>query len=523
MIGPPASGKGFFLERGKSVGRGLPESTKGLFTDDQIPHQKLGVEESDNNLRAIQYEESLSHFKQLSAAHKKGKKEFQKVLNDKWYKTKDGDVRKLSSFISFDTFDPSSHASYHTNEAKSFYVSLRGWHNDADEINPETGKIKERFKDEARKLFEKNVRRKISVDSKDMLIVDSAGEDIDSQDFEGQIAAGKAAGYEVTVIVLEPEKEESLLSNMFRGYISGKRMVDNQDIDNFYDKYKEQVEKIKKAAPHNFLAYKKKPLTPSEIKNIKSLMTHTPDGKETFLLDPNSKYRTVKDLPEDVSKKISKAVAKGLYAHDFELDTKSSFGATMKGLRSNPFFESNSSRSKSKSPESDKDSRWLDQRVINPETGNKVLIRTLRNKPKDSKGYAYYRHLLEKQQKLRTSKIVSKVAFKYLTSKVGLKMANLTIDEMKNQLLRSIKKQMPKIQDLYEVGYDTGSRYETSILITLKDAEGDTTTARKINQTLTPILKKELKKASDIAISCQISSFNSRGNLVLEITLVFPA
>jgi hypothetical protein len=299
MVGPPASGKGYFLDRDKGDGKakGLPESTKGLFTEEQIPTQRLGIEESDNNLRGVQYYESKKHFDALKKAHKKGKESFEKALKEHWYKTKDGDVRSLSAFVNFENFNPKSHKAFHGKAAKAFYLNMRGWHNDVDEINPDTGKIKERFKDEARIEFENDVKSKLSQGVKDMLIVDSAGEDIDAQDFEGQIRAGREAGYEVTVIVLDLDKEDTGLSNMSRGWVAGKRMVDGQDIDNYYDKYQKSIERIKKAAPHNFLHYKKPSLTDEEREALTKKMQYTPDGTPTFLVDPDSKFRSVDDLP----------------------------------------------------------------------------------------------------------------------------------------------------------------------------------------------------------------------------------
>lgn len=353
MVGGPASGKGFFLgepekykqkdvEDGKAkpsqvgkvkpgtgYGKRLPKSTKGLFTSDDIPDHKAGIEESDNDLRAIQYVESVKHHKALQKAHKKGPEAFKKALNDLWYLTKDGKTTNMASQkgMSYDTFDPKeSHKSFYK-KTLPFYRNMRGWHDDAKQVNPETGKPKERFKDEARKRFEKDVARKVSGD-KDFVVVDSAGEDIDVQNFQSQIEQAKANGYEVSVVFLDIDREDVLLSNMSRGYVAGNRMVDQQDIDNFYDKYEEAVKKIKEANPDRFLHFKRRPpLTPEERAALRKRMEYAPDGTPTILVDPNSPIKSIKDLPEDQAAQVENDVKSTLYKPQYELDTESSWMA----------------------------------------------------------------------------------------------------------------------------------------------------------------------------------------------------
>lgn len=321
MVGGPASGKGHFLGEG---GKGLPKSTKALFRDDDIPDNKVGFAESDNNLRGIQYFESKKHFKALTDAEKEGPDAVKKVLKDSWYKTKDGREVKLGSFGKMPPV-PKPHEKFYK-DTLPFYRNMRGWHDDADKINPETGKLKERFKDQARKTFEEYTAKKISEEDKDFMIIDSAGEDIDAQDFEGQIARGKAAGFEVSVVFLDIAKDDTKLSNMSRGFVAGKRMVDEQDIDNFFDKSKNAIERIKKAAPNRFLHFKRKPpLTKEERDKLVKLMTQTPDGEPTFLADPNSKVRSIQDLPEDQAKAIKGGVMSLLYKPRYTLDVESSF------------------------------------------------------------------------------------------------------------------------------------------------------------------------------------------------------
>jgi hypothetical protein len=268
LMGPPAAGKGFFTgepdkdKPGTKYGWKFPQSTHGLFTDKDIPEHPE-YDESDNHLRQIQFTEAEKHFKALKAAHAQGKEAFEKALEDHWYRTKDGDKIDLSGQVDYDSF-PKDMAGF-SKAAGKFYVSMRGWHDDTKEINPETGKPKERFKDEARNSFDDSISLKTEKDN-ELLIVDSAGEDIDAQDYRGQIEKAKANGYEVTVIFLHPEQADTELSNLARGRVQGKRMVDQADIDNWYQQNKEALEEIQKADPDNFLHYRKPPPDPDPAK-----------------------------------------------------------------------------------------------------------------------------------------------------------------------------------------------------------------------------------------------------------------
>lgn len=579
MIGPPASGKGFFLERGKAIGKGLPESTKGLFTDDQIPDEKLGIEESDNKLRAIQYATSFEHFFSLKEAYEKGEGEFNKVLDDMWYKTKDGDVRKLKDFVDHKSFDKGDHQKFFTKQTKAFYQSMRGWHSDADEINLETGKMKERFKDEARKMFEKSVKDKVLEGSKQMLIVDSAGEDIDAQDFAGQISVAKSAGYEVTVIALDPEKEDTSLSNMNRGFIGGKRMVDQQDIDNYYEKYEKALADIKKAVPHNFLHYKKPPVSDDDRKRLVNMMTKTPDGKPTFVSDPSSKIRTVDDLDgglntpakkkemsayrkaiqewEDggkkgeepkkpkrggLAKEVASGVGKTLFAKDYELDTKLSFGVNLKGVQKNPYFKDDNEgkekpkKSKDKGGLSDK---WLEKRVTNPETGNKVKIKTLKSKPHGSQGHHFYLKLKEERKKAASSvikKIASrlvlstKVAYRVYHEKYNntnsngvIKMSSRALQQMMDAMGQAVLKGLPETFNDYKVEMKTDAGYGPSIFFTLKGAEGDATTSREFQAELAKRFDQVIKREHGGLFTTKTRGINKVEDLLIEVEVIFPA
>jgi hypothetical protein len=270
MAGPPAAGKGFFIGepdkdvQGSRFGWKFPDSTHGLFKKEDIP-EKTESDESDNYMKALQRMESETHHKTLAKAHKEGKAAFDKAMQDMWYETKDGKKVQLGDTLKFDDFTDDPDAFY-KKANRDFYVSMRGWHDDAKKINPETGKPTERFKDKARHMFDDAIDQKIDSKDKDLLIVDSAGEDIDAQDFKSQIERAKQQGYDVTVIFLHPEQADTELSNLARGRVQGKRMVDQSDIENWYKKNEAALKDIQEAAPDNFLHYRKPPPDPDPAK-----------------------------------------------------------------------------------------------------------------------------------------------------------------------------------------------------------------------------------------------------------------
>lgn len=337
MIGPPAAGKGFFLgetekgdtgetkkykteggeEKETRAGYKLPKMTSGLFKDSDIP-DRPEADESDNHLRAIQFEESKQHYDTLKAAHAKGKAEFDKALDDMWYETKDGEKVSLGKQgkVSFDAF-PESHQAFHKQVNKDFYVSMRGWHDDAKQKNPETGKPKERYKDEARHRFDDAIQGRTEKDN-DLLIVDSAGEDIDAQDFKGQIQSAKQNGYEVSVIFLHPEQADTELSNLSRGKVMGKRMVDGADIDNWYKQNEAALKEIQSAAPDNFLHYRKGPPDPDPKKAAELR------AKARDLMNGLSK------MSEEEAKKAKKEIGETLYAKaSYNLQKETSWAKTL--------------------------------------------------------------------------------------------------------------------------------------------------------------------------------------------------
>lgn len=341
MVGPPAAGKGFFLGEpeadvpGSKFGWKLPSSTHGLFKDQDIPDAPEH-DESDNHLRAIQFEESKKHYNVLASAHKKGKEAFRKALSNIWYDTKDGGRTQLKSMVSYDSF-PENHSGFFKKTNKDFYVSMRGWHDDAKKHNSVTGKPKERYKDEARHRFDDAINKKIDKDN-ELLIVDSAGEDIDAQDYKGQIDNAKANGYDVTVVFLHPEQADTELSNLARGKVAGKRMVDQADIDNWYKNNKAALEEIQKASPQNFLHYRKAPPDPDPKKaaemrkQARDLMNNLPPvpAKQEGESDDDFKARS-KKWKEDNKKSLDTVMHTLYKAGPYSKDPvpETSYGSTL--------------------------------------------------------------------------------------------------------------------------------------------------------------------------------------------------
>lgn len=359
MVGPPAAGKGFFLGeperwdeksiakewkkneeqwkakgihsldhlqkklKGKKkpntgYGKNLPSMAKdsegnSLFADKDIP-DVANIEESDNDLRAVQYEQSHHNFQTLKDAHDEGEEAFNAALKDMWYETKDGERVNLAKHISFKDF-PESHKLFHK-KARKFYVSMRGWHDDARHTNPDTGKPKERFKDEARHRFNQDVAHKVESD-RGFLVVDSAGEDIDVQPFQKQIEHAKANGYEVSVIFLHPEQADTELSNMARGKVKGKRMVDQQDITNWYARNGDALRSIQEASPHNFLHYHKPPPSddPAEAAMLRDRANH--------LMEHFS------EMSGEERAQTEGEINKILYGRPYKLDMETSYGVTL--------------------------------------------------------------------------------------------------------------------------------------------------------------------------------------------------
>jgi len=127
-----------------------------------------------------------------------------------------------------------------------FWKSMRGWKNDgAHGI--------ERFKDAARKEFEKEIKEKPetvkSILGGNIIVVDSPGEDVAKQPYVGECEEAEKAGFVTNIINLEPRIGGSALSlmrlsNFTRNVDDGDRMVDDSDITGYTENVDEAIHHI---------------------------------------------------------------------------------------------------------------------------------------------------------------------------------------------------------------------------------------------------------------------------------------
>lgn len=547
MMGPPAAGKGFFLgEPPPSYGWKLPkmlvnDEGQPLLTESDIPKETI-QEESDNYLRAIQHEEAYLHYTRLKEDLDEGNEvRFHKDLDDLWYDTKDGNRVELKAIIKRDNF-PSDFKSFLENTNKDFYVSMRGWHDDASRINPDTGKTKERFKDRARLVFDDAVKRKsgqVDYDDDTMLIVDSAGEDIDAQDFKGQILSGKAGSYEVTVIFLHPEQADTELSNLARGKVQGKRMVDQADISNWYEKNAQALQDIQAAAPDNFVHYRKGPPDADPAKSAKLR------AKAKALMN------RLADLSEDEQSDAKKEINQALYgASPYKLHKPTSYGGALSGLpdkpadpniadtvatmnrdadkragsppKKPPSEPSKSTdeaapkpRPKSKGQDGDKTRRNFlremgDRKIRNPNPESRDRFHQIKIR---SLPWMYQKPIYESwQQKQATHRIVER----YLMAASNEPWLAKWMKELAHELASKLH------TEDYDVSADAGEG--PVVFVTVKGASEDSSTARKARQAATKLMERSIAKHADgvEGLTPRIRTFNKGADLVLECEVIFP-
>jgi len=549
MMGPPAAGKGFFLgEPPPKFGWKLPQMLvddegNPLLTEEDIP-ERPEQDESDNHLRAIQFEEAQKHFDALKEAHEKGKDTFKKALADHWYETKDGERIELSKVVGHDDF-PDDFDEFFGKTNKDFYVSMRGWHDDPKEKNEETGKPKERYKDEARHRFEESVSSKIEK-VKDLLIVDSAGEDIDAQDFKGQIDNAKSNGYEVTVIFLHPEQADTELSNLSRGKVRGKRMVDQFDISNWYEKNEEALKDIQSASPDNFVHYRKGPPhdKPEEASKLRA--------KAKDLMNK------LAGMSEDEKEKATKEINKILYAiSPYKLNKPTSYGHALSGLPKKPEEGDIATAVKSMNEEAHqratgatpKKKKEKPKEKAEPEKEpkkkepdkDKTRMRFLREvgdsmvpnpNPKSRKQFPQVkvRSLPWAQQKQYYQRWQAKAAAKKTAAQqivnryLEAQMAEMEKDKgWLAKWMRSLAKEIEKVE---VEGYSSDAKAGSGpiVYLTIEGASEDATAARKARQAVEKVMEASIKKNTRgvSGFKAKVKSFNKGADLLLECEVMFP-
>ena len=79
-----------------------------------------------------------------------------------------------------------------------------------------------------------NVEGKLRQVSKDVFILDSAGEDLPSQEYAAQLKIAKDAGFETSIVWIKTGPEISYLGNLERAVVGGRRAVPSQEIEDYY-------------------------------------------------------------------------------------------------------------------------------------------------------------------------------------------------------------------------------------------------------------------------------------------------
>jgi predicted kinase len=217
LVGAPASGKSYFVNTtlGKwfKGGAGLTKS---------FPKLSFGSkkQESDNALRQLQYEAAGEDFTALQSAETR--LAFNDLLKGKAFQyTSNGVVRRLASVLTWDEWLLRKNKIQNYFKGKgdpvnSYYASLRGRDSGAGE----------ELKDLAREAFSDRVRDKIK-QSGDIIVIDSAGEDIEATPFKDFFSLAKREGYIVSLVELNIPLALSLQRNEARGK-SGRSVPDAQ-------------------------------------------------------------------------------------------------------------------------------------------------------------------------------------------------------------------------------------------------------------------------------------------------------
>lgn len=494
LLGGPASGKGFFTEN-------LKDHAAKILADSDAPSVDLDkdVDEGDGHLRNLQWEHSVQNFNDLSAAHKKGKAEFEKALDDHWYRTKDGSKKKLSDILTYDNM-PATHDEYYGNKKKKikpavaavgdFYVSMRGWHDDTAKTHtdgPLKGKPIERFKDLAREHFDRSAKRRASEASSNLHVLDSAGEDIDVQDFEGQIKHAQANGYEVTVVHLDMDPEDMTLSNLIRG-AKGDRMVDQADIDNFAKTAPKSIEHLRKASPDRFVHYKRtgSALSPEERTELKTKIKEMNDAR-------------LKGASKEDLAGMEKAINKVLRRPQYEIQD----ATTDLGDKKKP----STPPAKEEAPAKQEDTTPKKTEAPKPQGGYGEYV--------DRKRQEGGRPMPKREWEARyatTSERIREVSMRISASKSPF-------DAARDALVDALKKEKDFGGYDFEVEGEDYSAY-----VTLKGAGGDMkdiTALKKARAAITKILEDVLEK-DDTGFGYRISASGKGDDLVLELLLTAP-
>lgn len=228
-------------------------------------------------------------------------------------------IKKLKSIMQQTrSADPKSHDAFdefYDATKSGFWKSMRGWKKDgANGV--------ERFKDAARKEFEKVIKEKPEatfVLGGNIIVVDSPGEDVVLQPYVGECEEAERSGFVTNIINLDPRISGSMitlmrLSNLTRSVNSGDRMVDDKDITGYAENIDEALtnihaNKYPNGPVHRYFHLVRNVTDKEDIIKIVGALYGAKANKDQFIYPKN--FMDGKELKSDISfNEIHKAIEK---------------------------------------------------------------------------------------------------------------------------------------------------------------------------------------------------------------------
>ena len=207
LVGSPASGKSYFVKH--SFGKWSKGATLGKSFPGVLGLHAASTQESDNSLRRVQYKAAQADYVELAKA--KDEDEYNRIISkDDFSYEADDQTRRLKDIVTWELFQGygsfSSFFGGKGHPVHSYYASMRG----------RGGERGEGMKEMARKYFYDQSRVAISR-SKNVILIDSAGEDITNTPFEKFLKMAKDEGYSPSLVQLYIPLSMSLARNNLRG------------------------------------------------------------------------------------------------------------------------------------------------------------------------------------------------------------------------------------------------------------------------------------------------------------------
>jgi predicted kinase len=236
LVGAPASGKSFFVET--TLGKWVKGNNGGLTKSFPRLTFHANQKESDNALRQMQWGASKVDFKALSKAEDEN--DFNAILKSKEFQyTSDGKVRRLADILTWESWlerknKIQNFLKRRGDPVNSYYASMRG----RDSVGGEE------LKKAARKAFEDRVEADIKR-SGDLIVIDSAGEDIGATPFDKFFTMAKEEGFMVSIVELNIPLEMSLKRNDARGKKG--RAVPASQVEAAYNAMARVVKRLRKS------------------------------------------------------------------------------------------------------------------------------------------------------------------------------------------------------------------------------------------------------------------------------------